>query len=84
MTDRQEPILSHECCLTLPQAAAILPEIAGVAVSRTTIWRWAVKGIDGVVLETFVLGKRLITSREALLRFATRLETNSLERSANS
>lgn len=34
-----------------------------------TIWRWAKRGVRGVVLETIAVGGRRFTSREAFRRF---------------
>ena len=84
MIEDHDPILSFENCLTLPQAVAILPKIAGVAVCRTTLWRWATHGVNGVTLETFILGRRLITSQQALLRFLSRLECDIRAQASNS
>jgi len=39
----------------------------------STIYRWAQRGIRGVKLETLRLGGGLVTSVEALQRFAERL-----------
>lgn len=41
----------------------------GVAVS--TCWRWALKGVRGVRLETFNLGGKRMTTDPAFRRFAT-------------
>lgn len=34
-----------------------------------TPWRWARKGAKGVVLETFTIGGRIFTTRQAVARF---------------
>ena len=34
-----------------------------------TLWRWATQGVDGVVLESTRVGKRLFTSHAAAERF---------------
>jgi hypothetical protein len=41
--------------------------------SPATMWRWALKGVDGVKLETFKIGGRRYTTAEALDRFVARL-----------
>ncbi len=41
--------------------------------ARATLWRWAEKGLHGVILETVWLGGRRYTSQEALQRFLERL-----------
>lgn len=61
--------LLHEQLVTLAEAGQGLPN----APSRTTVWRWADTGLDGVRLETVWLGGRRYTSREALWRFLERL-----------
>ncbi len=40
---------------------------------RSTIWRWACQGLNGLVLETIRLGGRRFTSQQALKRFLERL-----------
>ena len=37
--------------------------------NRETVRRWAAKGVRGVVLESFCVGARRYTSREAVDRF---------------
>jgi Protein of unknown function (DUF1580) len=41
--------------------------------SPATIYRWALKGVRGVVLETVMMGGRRYTSVEAVDRFFSRL-----------
>jgi hypothetical protein len=41
--------------------------------SPATSYRWALKGLRGVKLETVMLGGRRYTSREAVTRFFNRL-----------
>ena len=41
--------------------------------SPATMWRWALKGVDGVKLETFKIGGRRYTTAEALDLFLARL-----------
>lgn len=41
--------------------------------SVPTLWRWALKGLQGVRLETIKIGGRRYTSFEAIDRFAARL-----------
>jgi hypothetical protein len=38
-------------------------------VAPATVWRWATRGIRGHVLETFSLGAKKLTTREAFLRW---------------
>jgi hypothetical protein len=41
-------------------------------VSVPTPWRWAQRGVRGIVLETFSVGGRRYTTREAFGRFVER------------
>lgn len=34
-----------------------------------TVWRWAQKGVRGVKLETYMVGSKTVTSKQALHRF---------------
>jgi hypothetical protein len=46
---------------------AALAEREGV--DQSTAWRWARRGVRGIVLENFVIGGRCFTSEEAFARF---------------
>ncbi len=59
--------------LTLSQAAKCLPKVDGRKVCNTTLWRWCRLGLRGVSLQYVRVGRRLCTSRPALLRFFTTL-----------
>ena len=62
--------LQHEQPLTLSAAAREVPNrTSGRGVSVSTPWRWALRGIRGVRLETIFIGGIRYTSREALQRF---------------
>ena len=66
--------LLDESPLTLAEAAKVLPRLrGGKRVHVATLHRWALKGVAGVRLETIRLGRTVVTSREALQRFAERL-----------
>jgi hypothetical protein len=56
--------------LTLPDACRALPRVDGKRPHVSTIWRWCREGVRGVRLEYARLGGRLLTSRQALARFA--------------
>ncbi|MEN8148989.1 MAG: helix-turn-helix domain-containing protein [Planctomycetota bacterium] len=59
--------------LTLAEAAEVLPRLRrGRKVHVSTLYRWVSRGVGGVRLEAVKLGRTLITSREALQRFAER------------
>ncbi len=63
-----------EHLLTLSQAARSLPRLRGEKpVHVGTIARWIKRGLGGVRLEAVKIGRTLVTSREALQRFAERL-----------
>ncbi len=65
--------LSHERVLTLRKAARFLPrQRGGKSVHISTLYRWASAGVGGVRLETLKLGGRVVTSIEAIERFALR------------
>jgi hypothetical protein len=71
--------LQNEQILTLSDASRLLPPSRrGRPVSFSCLWRWALRGIKNhtgevVKLEVIKVGGRLLTSREALQRFAERL-----------
>jgi hypothetical protein len=75
--------LSKESLLSFAQAAKLLPNgRENRPVNPSTLWRWARVGCranDGrlVRLETFRIGGRSITSREALQRFFDALSQSS-------
>lgn len=49
------------------------------SVAIPTVWRWATRGIRGVRLETFHLGAKRFTTREAFARWvaATQIERDA-------
>lgn len=57
--------LLTEDALSLPQAARELPGRP----DASTLWRWSKAGLRGVRLETFKIGSRLFTTRQAVTRF---------------
>ena len=65
--------LTTESPLSLTEAAKVLPSLGGRRLHVSTLWRWARRGLRGVKLEYSRLGHRVVTSREALNRFAQRL-----------
>ena len=38
--------------------------------SQASVWRWVLKGIGGIKLESILIGGRRLTSTEAIQRFA--------------
>ena len=66
-------MIADETVLTTSQAANLFREFIGTRPAPSTIWRWARRGLGGVCLEHGFVGRRMITSREACVRFVTRL-----------
>lgn len=61
---------NHEHLLTLTEAAKLLPRRrAGRKPHVSTLYRWASRGLRGVVLETIQIGGTTCTTEEALQRF---------------
>lgn len=62
----------REQLLTLSMAAREVPNRrSGCGINVSTVWRWSLRGIRGVRLETLLIGGIRYTSREALHRFFT-------------
>jgi hypothetical protein len=58
-----------EQLINLADAARQLPRVDGRKIAISTIWRWCRLGLRGVRLEYVRVGRKICTSREALLRF---------------
>lgn len=69
-----------EGAISLTAASRHLPPIDGTQVSPSTVWRWCRRGVDGVVLDHAMIGRRVVTSRAALARFAAQLAENAAQR----
>lgn len=65
--------LAREQPLSLTEATRAVPSLDGRRPVPSTIWRWCRKGLRGVRLEHCRVGHRVVTSKEALTRFANRL-----------
>jgi len=60
-----------ETLVTIPQASALLPpNEKGRRPHIATIYRWMLRGVKGVKLETCLVGGKRFTSHEALQRFS--------------
>jgi hypothetical protein len=60
-----------ETLVTIPQASALLPpDETGRRPHIATIYRWMLRGVKGVRLETCLVGGKRFTSHEALQRFS--------------
>lgn len=67
----------HEPPLTLRAACKLkFLHKNGKAPHLATLYRWAVRGIRGVKLETLVIGGSMVTSENSLLRFIRALSRN--------
>ena len=62
-------ITLSESLMTLAAAARTLPGRTGRGLHAATVWRWSLRGVRGVCLETVMIGGIRYTSREALERF---------------
>jgi hypothetical protein len=66
-----------ETVVTFAEATKLLPRRrAGRKPHISTLYRWASRGLKGVVLETIQIGGTTCTSREALQRFFDELSKN--------
>jgi hypothetical protein len=62
--------VSSETVVSLTEASKHVPSRRqGKKTAVSTIWRWAMKGIRGVKLETIMIGGTRCTSLQALQRF---------------
>ena len=59
----------NEELITLTEAAKCLPKVDGKKVSVCTLWRWCRVGLRGMFLEYVRVGRKICTTREAMLRF---------------
>ncbi len=62
--------LLTEDVITITEARNFLPDVQGQKRPHvSTVWRWTLRGISGVKLETVKIGSRIVTSKQALTRF---------------
>ena len=59
--------------ITLTEATKHLPRFNGKRIAVSTIWRWCRHGCRGISLPYVRLGRRMLTSREAVDHFSHRL-----------
>jgi len=64
---------ASEQLITLTEAAKLLPRVNGKKPAVCTLWRWCRKGLRGQFLAYVRVGRRICTSRQAMLRFFTDL-----------
>jgi hypothetical protein len=68
-----DPFSEHT--FPLAEAARRLPRLrSNRPVAVSTVWRWARRGLRGVVLETALVGGVRVTSAAALREFFARLD----------
>ena len=66
--------LDHEKLVTLKEAVMLVPTVQGRGpIVPRTLYNWAARGRNGVVLESVPIGGVLVTSKEALDRFFAQL-----------
>lgn len=58
-----------EPLMTIPQAATFIGRLTGKKPNVSTIWRWCLKGVRGVILESIRVGGQRFISQAALARF---------------
>lgn len=69
-------MIDFECerVISINEAAKMLPSFrSGKRMNIATVFRWALRGLKGIRLETIQIGGRKCTSVEALQRFFERL-----------
>jgi len=69
----QRLIEPDEELIGLTEATRHLPKVDGKKVCVCTLWRWCRLGLRGVFLEYVRVGRKICTTREALLRFFSEL-----------
>tara|TARA_Y100001934_G_scaffold117593_1_gene144051 strand:+ start:946 stop:1254 length:309 start_codon:yes stop_codon:yes gene_type:complete len=62
---RKTVMANAKTVLTLAQAAQLIPHRPGA----NTLWRWSAKGINGVKLQTFKVGRSRCTTAAMLAEF---------------
>jgi len=73
MQTTERRISPNEELITLIEATRHLPKVDGKKVALCTLWRWCRLGLRGVFLEYVRVGRKICTTREALLRFFSEL-----------
>ena len=75
LTESESPRLvgASEQLITLTEAAKLLPRVNGRKPAVCTLWRWCRKGLRGQFLAYVRVGRRICTTRQAMLRFFTDL-----------
>ncbi len=66
--------MTFENLISLAESSRLLPGNP----SPATIWRWRTRGVRGIKLQTWQIGGRVYTSREALQAFVEATTTAAL------
>ena len=72
-TEAQRHIGPDEKLITLTEAAKLLPKVNGKRPAICTLWRWCRRGLRGQFLQYVRVGRKICTTREAMLWFFTDL-----------
>ncbi|TWU44144.1 hypothetical protein Q31b_16800 [Novipirellula aureliae] len=66
-----------EDVISLSEVRKCLPKVGGQKRPHiSTIWRWTLRGVGGVKLETVKIGSRILTSKQAVTRFISATTEN--------
>jgi hypothetical protein len=69
----EAPMIATEQVFTFAELAKRLPRVGEKKIHVSTLHRWCRRGVRGVQLECRMLGRRMVTSLEAVDRFSARL-----------
>lgn len=61
------------CFMTLTEATKRLPRFNGKRVHPSTAFRWTKKGIGGIFLQHWKVGRKIVTTEAALSKFFSEL-----------
>ena len=65
--------------ITMTEAAGLIGEMVGKRPSSATVWRWAMKGVRGVRLESLRVGGTLYTTRAWVLEFLAASQSSAVK-----
>ncbi|MBW3600187.1 MAG: DUF1580 domain-containing protein [Planctomycetes bacterium] len=64
--------LENESALAINETPAYVQRLTGRRPGLSTCWRWVLRGSGGTKLDSFLLGGRRYTTKEAVARFFAR------------
>jgi len=70
-------MMQGERLIPLAQISEEMPQIVSRQVHPGTLWRWCREGYYGIYLEHVYVGRTIMTSREAIWRFAKALTSRT-------